>query len=178
MLWYVDILGYLVKRCLLRVEGRKAGEGERMFPIGVCGYLLWHETHPSTYFTCTHHLWTIPLLLHGIEGRLDFGGYLMNVVTVAAFSIASRLFTPFGLGPAIAGDDDKEKTKRRRDRRFEKYLNVNLSHELWQDIKIGFLRQSVDHQQMPMYLLKLNLWWQMFNFVCFWMLKGLCGLFV
>ncbi len=46
MLWYVDVLGYLL-----------AGK----FPIGVAAFLAWPETKLVKKLTTTHHLWFIPL---------------------------------------------------------------------------------------------------------------------
>ena len=55
----------------------------------------------------------------------------------------------------------------------EKYMNANLSHELWQDIKIGILRKQSDCQSPRVYLQRLIVWWMLFNFGCFLFLKGM-----
>ena len=136
-----------------------------MFPIGVCKYLIWPQTQWSAKITCTHHFWTIPLLIYGAGGNLDFGSYLMNIVTVFSHVVLSRWLTPFGMKPK---HDSISKNSKQH---YEKYLNVNLSHELWQDIKISLLRRQGDNQTTVVYIIRLNLWWQLFNFMCFLLLK-------
>jgi hypothetical protein len=152
-LWYVDALGYTYNSLLSR-------NNDKMFPIGVCQYLIWPQTQWSSKITCTHHFWTIPLLLYG-AGGFDWGSYIMSLVIVFVFVVLSRWLTPFGLH---AKNDTATKG-------FEKYLNVNLSHELWQDIKIRILRRHGDNQSTGVYILRLNLWWSFFNLLCFLLLK-------
>lgn len=157
ILWYVDSTGYVFNVA----TGKKK---KKMFPIGVCQYLIWKQTQWSARLTCTHHFWTIPLFIYGAGGRLDWGSYLMNIVTVSSFVLLSRWLTPFGLNPISSA------TKKQR---FEKYMNVNLSHELWQDIKIGILRRQADNQPTTVYLVRLILWWQLFNLLCFLLLRSM-----
>ena len=102
ILWYVDMVGYIFS-------------GFKLFPVGVCKYLLWPQTQWITRLTCTHHFWTIPLLLYGCCGLNLFGAYIFNIVLVFLHVLLSRWLSPF----RIALDDDNNKVK-------DKYLNVNL----------------------------------------------------
>lgn len=45
-------------------------------------------------------------------------------------------------------------------------LLTHLAYELWSDIKIRILRESVDYKPALTYIIRLNLWWQLFNFAC------------
>ena len=56
-------------------------------------------------------------------------------------------------------------------KRFQKYLNINLSHEVWSDIKIDLWKYQTQGLSPVRYILLLNIWWQGFNFVCFVLLK-------
>ena len=164
LLWYVDALGYFCFWAQTKLSKKPAN---KMFLIGVCQYLVWEETQWSAKITCTHHFWTIPILIYGANGKLDGGSYFMNIIIVSSYVLLSRWLIPFGLHPIVA---TKSNTKKRR---FEKYMNVNLSHELWQDIKIGILRKQADCQSPRVYLQRLIVWWMLFNFGCFLFLKGM-----
>ena len=48
-----------------------------------------------------------------------------------------------------------------------KYLNVNLSHELWKDIKIEALQIKHDDPTVWVYLFRLLWRWQVFNGIVF-----------
>ncbi len=50
---------------------------------------------------------------------------------------------------------------------LEKYLNVNLSHELWKDIKIEALQIQRDNPPTWLYLFRLLWRWQVFNGIVF-----------
>lgn len=173
ILWYVDVLGYAYNR-LMGVQKKK------IFPIGVCQYLIWKQTHWSAKITCTHHFWTIPLLIYGADG-IQWEAYFMNSTTVASYVLLSRWLTPFGLNSHAKNVEDdkttpKEDKKKSSLPKFEKYMNVNLSHELWQDIRIGILRRQADNQTTMIYLFRLVVWWQMFNLFCFLFIRGLAGI--
>ncbi|CAJ1964072.1 unnamed protein product [Cylindrotheca closterium] len=172
ILWYVDVLGYAFNR-LMGVKKKK------MFPIGVCQYLVWKQTHWSAKITCTHHFWTIPLLIYAADG-IRWQAYFMNTTTVASYVLLSRWLTPFGLNSHAKKIQDDKVTSREYNMssplQFEKYMNVNLSHELWQDIRIGILRRQADNQTTMVYLFRLIVWWQMFNLLCFLLLRGFAGM--
>ena len=100
ILWWVDVLYFIIS-------------GFKTFPIGVCKYIFWPQTQWATKITCTHHFWTIPLLLYGCGGVHMIGSYSFNVLIVLLHVLLSRFLTPFKLS---LNDDSKE----------IKYLNVNL----------------------------------------------------
>lgn len=60
----------------------------------------------------------------------------------------------------------------------KKYLNVNLSHELWKDIKFSFLQISYDDPGAALYLYRLLWRWQCFNLVVFLLVLLPLSLFV
>jgi len=56
--------------------------GFKKFPIGVAKYLTWKETDSISKYTCTHHLWTIPLHIFAVGGDLPFSSYGMSIYIV------------------------------------------------------------------------------------------------
>ena len=81
---------------------------------------------------CTHHLWTIPLLL-GVSrtGTLHVLSFPLSLVFSTVNVAMSRWLTP----PSIERPDSSAPPK---------YLNVNMSHEMWKDITIGFAHKIAD----------------------------------
>lgn len=149
ILWYVDFFGWVISRF-------------RKFPIGVCSYVLWPQTPWSSRITCTHHFWTIPLIIYGARG-LHWASYPFSAMLVLCSMGLSRWLTPFRIplnGGKMKEDDGPQAIE-------YKYLNVNLAHELWSDIKIRILRESVDNRTAGVYIMRTFLWWQLFNFLCF-----------
>lgn len=62
---------------------------------------------------------------------------------------------------------------------LEKYLNVNLSHALWKDIKFQCLQIQWDNPSTRVYLFRLLWRWQLFNgIVLICVLRPLTRLFV
>ena len=53
MLWYVDVLGYLITK---------------KFPLGVAAFIVWPETTKLRLLTTTHHIFYIPLCLYLLRG--------------------------------------------------------------------------------------------------------------
>lgn len=185
ILWYVDLLGYIAI-----TRGR--------FPVGVMRYLTWEQTLWIDRFTCTHHLWTIPLILVGtsvhkveLEWGTTFG---LSVYIVVIQVLLSRWLTPHcilmiqndnndnhnsigknGNENCNVDDDDdgnkngkhNKKNKQEKDPRYYRYLNVNLSHELWRDISFPFLQISRDNPPCWKYLFRLLWRWQLFNGIVF-----------
>jgi hypothetical protein len=134
------------------------------FPIGVAKYLSWPETTWSTRVTCTHHLWTIPLLLTACGGAVPTSSLYLSFVLMVFNVSMSRLLTPSEIHvPA-----------RRGNKKQSKYLNVNLSHELWKDIKLHFLQISLDDPPTFLYLFRLLWRWQTFNTMVYVTLVLLC----
>ena len=68
--------------------------------------------------------------------------------------------TPTGTGTGI---HTNEKNTCKVIERKEKYLNVNLSHELWKDIKFEFLQIQYDNPSVGLYLWRLLWRWQVLN---------------
>jgi hypothetical protein len=130
--------------------------GFQKFPIGVMKYLTWKETDAISKYTCTHHLWTIPLHIFSVGGQLPILSYVMSVYIVCSHVLLSRLLTPF----YINLEHDKRK-----------YLNVNLSHELWRDITFSFLQISKDDPPAILYLFRLLWRWQLLNLIVFALLR-------
>ena len=147
LLWYVDLAGWAM-------TGK--------FPFGVMKYLTWKQTLWIDRITCTHHLWTIPLLLFGANIPLtadSFDSFKLSIFVVVIHVLLSRFFTPH----CIHGKDDDSK----KDPQRYRYLNVNLSHELWRDITIPFLQISIDNPPCWVYLFRLLWRWQLFNWLVF-----------
>lgn len=119
-------------------------------PVGVAKYLTWPNCTIWTNITCTHHVWTIPLLMYATDGlKNNHDAYIFSAFVMTVSVLLSRWMTPFYIQY-----DKKSETK---------YLNVNLSHELWKDIKFSALQIQHDNPSTPVYLFRLLWRWQMFN---------------
>ena len=57
-----------------------------------------------------------------------------------------------------------------KDKTHDKYLNVNLSHELWKDIKIQLLQINYDDPPALLYIFRLLWRWQGFNTIVYFTL--------
>jgi hypothetical protein len=132
LLWYIDILGWLL-------SGR--------FVIGVAKYLTWPSTPWSTKFTCTHHLWTLPLFLGYAQAPLSLHTLWLSFVIMVLHVSLSRYMIPLKV--------------------HERYLNVNLSHELWKDITFRALQISQDNPSGRVYLYRLFWRWHGFNILVY-----------
>lgn len=150
-LWYVDIAGW-------------AFSGK--FPVGVAKYLTWPQTSWATRITASHHMWTIPLIMYGSKG-LHWSAYPLSVFIVTLSVLLSRWMTPFIIFCEDSGGECSEEKERKKRPRREKYLNINLSHEVWKDIKFGFLQICEDDPGALLYLCRLVLRWQIFNLCTF-----------
>lgn len=130
------------------------------FPIGLSKYLFSKQTAPD-WITPWHHLWTIPLFLWAMQLDIpQFTDYLLSIVVIAANVVLSRWLTPKSL----------QHSKHQR-----LYLNVNLSHELWSDVKIPILQLVNRYQQYaPSYIVALLWRWAILNFLVFAVLRSLC----
>jgi len=157
VLWYVDLLGILT--C-------------RKFPVGVMKYLTWSQTLWIDRLTCTHHLWTIPLIIYATKNEqllVGLDAFLLSSCIVTIKVVLSRWLTPHCIQVVL---DDKSKgydgcdhiAKQNDPQRF-RYLNVNLCHELWRDISFSFLQISHDKPPGWLYLWRLLWRWQFFNFL-------------
>ena len=129
------------------------------FPIGVTKYLTWKQTLWMDRFTSTHHLWTIPLFIFGAN-EFDGKSYALSIFIVVEHVLLSRWLTPHFIemgdvgtrhigrregkddvvGGAVVATKKKsdEEGRDESDPRRYRYLNVNLSHELWKDLSFSF----------------------------------------
>lgn len=147
MLWYVDLAGWAI-----------AGA----FPVGVMRYLTWEQTPWIDRLTCTHHLWTMPLMLLGMGDPLDRDSFLLSAYVVSVHVLLSRWLTPRRIEAVVGADGESGKSLKE-----SRYLNVNLSHELWRDIKFSALQISIDNPPCCIYLFRLLWRWQLFNGLVF-----------
>lgn len=149
VLWYIDALYYIIYRT---------------FPIGVMKYLTWEQTLWIDKFTCTHHLWTIPLFLHNTKKNNDdvltWRTLVLSYYVVVVHVLLSRWLTPHYISNSTKNTNNKDTNNNR-------YLNVNLAHELWQDITISFLQISKDNPTFWIYLFRLLWRWMLFNTLVF-----------
>ncbi|KAL9178617.1 hypothetical protein ACHAXT_001955 [Thalassiosira profunda] len=138
VLWYVDLLGWILRGTL---------------PVGVMKYLTWEQTLWIDRFTCTHHLWTQPLLIYGASTQLGWDSFKLSAFVVFIHVVLSRILTPHCI-----------QTKAE-----SRYLNVNLSHELWRDISFFPYLLQISHDNPPgwLYLFRLLWRWQLFNGLVF-----------
>ena len=126
--------------------------GFQTFPIGVAKYVTWPTTPWYTKFTCTHHLWTIPLIFYSCKESIHWFSFPLSICIVVNHVLLSRWLTPFYL---------------KKEPNEMKYLNINLSHELWKDITFSFLQIGYDNPSTSMYLFRLLWRWQLLNFLVF-----------
>jgi hypothetical protein len=178
VLWYVDAISYVgMGKCI----------------VGVASYLCWPgNTDWTSRITCTHHFWTIPVLLYGsgcIGGQaVGVGGlhtiaWPLSMVAMTINVVLSRLLTPSHVEECIVStvfatnDTDTAATAGKTVTvTAQKYLNVNLSHALWKDIKFAILQINHDHPPARVYLVRLLWRWQGFNTLIFGLLFLLCEL--
>jgi hypothetical protein len=121
------------------------------FPVDAVKYLTWPSNPWVTRLTCTYHVWTIPVFLCYVAAPLQYQALWLSGLIMVLHVSLSRLLTPFHL----QGN----------------YLNVNLSYELWKDIKIEFLRVSRDNPPARVYLFRLLWRWQGFNVLVYLVLS-------
>lgn len=148
LLWWVDLAGWTIS-------------GFATFPIGVTKYLTWPKTSFATRMTATHHLWTIPLTMYAVGGQLQLESCVLSVYVVTSHVLLSRWLTPFTMRGIHKNDNDEAKNYE------DKYLNVNLSHEVWKDIKFEFVQIKKDNPSTGKYLFRLLLRWNLFNCATF-----------
>ena len=132
-----------------------------------CSDLTWTQTLWVDKMTCTHHLWTIPLVLYGSGQPLTFDSYKLNVAIVATHVLLSRWLTSESIMIASKDESKEQLVHARQDPSKYRYLNVNLSHSLWKDIKLRFVQISRDDPGCFLYIFRLLLRWQVFNLMTF-----------
>lgn len=158
LLWYVDLVGYLIKK---------------KFIIGVAKYIIWPETTRLRLMTTFHHVWYIPLVLWLTSPSVSQCGlnievYLLCCVMSFALAFIGKISTPkevivtgHGHGSHHKKDDDEKEGTRRV------YLNLNLSWELWKDVKSGFLTKCYEVLPQKLIPLFLSMFWNAGNFIGF-----------
>ena len=144
ILWYVDIIGYYVYP-------------RKKFIIGVCTYLTWKTTSWTRIITSTHHLWTMPLIIFGVDGNVGGWGFrqlALSHVIVGVHVLCSRWLTPNAIGGI--------------------YLNINLGYDLWLDIKklerhfVWLFR--ISDERGIVFIPRLLFRWFGFNTICYGLL--------
>jgi len=91
------------------------------FPLGNAKYLAWRSSNIVEILSTLHHVWFIPLCfinLYG-NGALIKDGFVMAFLLSASLGLLCRLITP------------KTFTYQKKCH----YLNINMSYEMWPDIK-------------------------------------------
>lgn len=151
--------------------------------MGVAKYLTWPQTTWITRVTCTHHLWTIPLLMTTSGGGVPISALGLSSVLMTLNVCLSRFLIPFEVVvPVVScirkgGNSTTSNDKDIHQKNKSKYLNVNLSHELWKDIKIELIQINYDNPPVFRYIFRLLWRWQGFNTMVFGVLVVLGQLF-
>jgi hypothetical protein len=167
-LWYVDL-------------GVAAFTFGRVFPVGVAKYITWEDASWSSNIGCTHHLWTIPLLLYAttltpsserhyspcmesvIILTLAFI-YPTVIIVLCRWLIPSHIYAPVEVDTKV-DSKGKDPTKSSTatgvvDGKVEGhliYMNVNISYEFWKDVTL--VRINHDNPNFNLYLFRLM--WRM-----------------
>lgn len=128
------------------------------FPIGVCKYLFKPDSTWIYRITSSHHLWTIPLVLWASGGIFHWLALPLSFVIVPISVFISHSMIPVVI--RINGE--------------ELYLNINLSHEMWTDVKFGIF--LIGKGKFP-YALRLCCWWYILNILTFAILYGISKVF-
>ncbi|CAK9108242.1 unnamed protein product [Durusdinium trenchii] len=113
VLWYVDLLGYLLTGKL---------------PLKVVGYLLWPSTPLSRRISCIHHVLFEPLVICvGSQGQSlpILRGFLVALAQTVVCQAICRYTTPIEI------QHGKELC----------YLNINLCYESFRDVKVAWIRR-------------------------------------
>ena len=149
VMWYIDIPSYVFFR---------------KFPIGVAKYLTWKNKHWSTKITCTHHIWTLPLVFYACDYTLHCASYLFSIYLMIVQVIISSWMIPPCIALKLPANNNAATSNTTT---FYKYLNINLSYELWKDITFSFLQISYDNPPKYLYLFRLFWKWSLLNLFVF-----------
>ena len=159
LLWYVDLGGFLATR--------------GTFVIGVARYLVWPTNAGwARRCTCTHHLWTIPVALHVLRQQMIPEAYIISAVAMVVNVATSRWLIP---GTVLLEGEPTDIVNQAPLKPQHHYLNVNLSWEVWKDIKFRWLQIRTD-QPPILYIFQLMWRWQGFNTIVFLLLAAYCRL--
>lgn len=142
VLWYVDLLGYAFTGKL---------------PLKVMGYVFWPSTPLSRKITCVHHLVFIPFVIYlcATGASVPIGrGFVISFAQTISCQLVCRYTTPLEL---IGAKDERL------------YLNINLCHEAFRDVKVQWLRRY--DGAPPAIYLPWMLWiWNFGNLILFFAL--------
>ena len=170
------------------------------FPIGVAKYLFWPSVTWEFRVTSTHHLWTIPVLMFACDG-IHVLSCPLSMVIVTINVLLSRYMTPIAIVeehdtdtvPKHAANSSLAQAVNTRNRQKKsdgsksdqkttielKYLNLNMSHELWKDIKLWIVASAVvDNPPPVVYLFRLLWRWFVLNVIVFCVLYTASEIFV
>ena len=172
------------------------------FPIGVAKYLFWPNVTWEFRVTSTHHLWTIPVLLFACDG-MHVLSCPLSMVIVTINVLLSRYMTPIAIieeqhdtdtvFPKFESNSSHTQAVNTRNRQQKcetnksdqktsielKYLNLNMSHELWKDIKLWIVASAVvDNPPPVVYLFRLLWRWSVLNVIVFCVLYAASEIFV
>lgn len=146
---YIDILGYIFTK---------------KFYIGVAKYIVWPETSKLRLSTTFHHLWFVPLCFWMVYPSFPLTSFNLEVYAFSALmslvlAFIGRISTPKQITlrkHVKVGGEIKEENK-------VVYMNLNLSWELWKDVKIGFFADL--YRVVPSFLtpLVLSMFWNVGN---------------
>ena len=92
---------------------------------------------------------------------------MITNVLLSRFMTPFQVIVPIPKGRKPRQHVDKEAGKINRIYEQPKYLNVNLSHELWKDINISILKINYDDPPAFVYLFRLLWRWIGFNALVF-----------
>lgn len=137
------------------------------FPIGVTKYLFWPGTTWASRVTSTHHFWTVPLVMWASGGALEWRALPLSFIIVAINVLLSHWMTPHSImfpKEDLGGNGDGHDCRGGLTKKDVLYLNLNLAHELWTDLHIGFL--LIGEGKIP-YLIRLLVWWSFCNSLVF-----------
>lgn len=80
LLWYVDLIGYLLIR---------------KFPVGVAKYIIWPETSCIRLLTTFHHLWFLPAGFYFTSGKpYGWNAYLLSLLMALLLPLIGRISAP------------------------------------------------------------------------------------
>ena len=134
--------------------------------VGVAKYIIWPETSKLRLATTFHHLWFMPLCLWEIQPSIPFSGFnrdafLLSCLLCLSLAWIGRISTPKEITVSQKmKEDDKIVTK-------TVYMNINISWELWKDVRIGFLEYLYGAMPPQLIVLVLSLFWNVANFIGF-----------
>lgn len=129
----------------------------RKFVAGVAKYIIWPETSKIRLATTFHHIWFLPLLLFLVHPTAKFvsftwGNYVLSCVFTLLLAVIGRITTPKEIVIERPGQEPKHI-----------YMNLNLSWELWKDLKFGFLKKVYEVLPPKSLILVVSLVWDIGN---------------